>query len=307
MPRKTRLFRGRATSIFAKAGACDKRSATKSFYRTDAVWSEVSLRSLLLGHGYAFLFCYVFCVQAGMPVPADPVLLVMGALVGDGRYLLALSIAAGTVAALAGDLLWYELGRRKGAAVLGLLCKLSLEPDTCVRKAENGFAKRGAWSLVFAKFVPGLSLVSVPVAGAIRMPAVRFLAADGLGSLAWCAAYILLGRIFHREVDVVIARLGLFGRRAGITVGILIGAYVGLRYLQRWAFIRRLRVNRISPGEAFALMESGRPVTVVDLRHAAEIERSGLKIAGARVLTPDDLRSRSHEIPAENEIILYCT
>jgi rhodanese-related sulfurtransferase len=68
-----------------------------------------------------------------------------------------------------------------------------------------------------------------------------------------------------------------------------------------------LRVNRISPQEAFALMESGRPVTVVDLRHAAEIERSGFKIAGARVLTPEDLRSRSHEIPAENEIILYCT
>ncbi len=265
------------------------------------------LRSLLLGHGYALLFCYVFCVQAGVPVPADPLLLVMGALVGDGRYSLALSIAAATLAAVAGDLLWYELGRRKGGAVLGLLCKLSLEPDTCVRKAENGFAKRGAWSLVFAKFVPGLSLVSVPVAGAIRMRPARFLAADGFGSLLWCTAYILLGRILHQQINVVIALVGLFGRRAGITVAILIGAYIGFRYLQRWLFLHRLRVNRISPEEALALMESRRPVTVVDLRHAAEIERSGFKIAGARVLTPEDLRSRSHEIPAENEIILYCT
>ena len=267
----------------------------------------MSLRALLLGHGYAFLFYYVFCVQAGVPVPADPLLLVMGALVGDGRYSLALSIATGSLAAVAGDLLWYELGRRKGGAVLGLLCKLSLEPDTCVRRAENGLAKHGAWSLVVSKFVPGLSLVSVPVAGAIRMRPEKFLAADGLGSFLWCAAYILLGRIFHREVNAVIALLGLFGRRAGITLAILIGAYVGFRYLQRRLFIRRLRVNRISPEEAFALVESGRPVTMVDLRHAAEIERSGLKIAGARVLTPEDLRSRSHEIPAENEIILYCT
>jgi membrane protein DedA with SNARE-associated domain len=271
------------------------------------LWSEVSLRALLLGHGYAFLFCYVFCVQAGMPIPADPLLLIMGALVGDGRYSLAPSLVAGTVAAIAGDLLWFQLGRRKGGAVLGLLCKLSLEPDTCVRKAENGFAKRGAWSLVFAKFVPGLSLVSVPVAGAIRMRTGKFLAADGAGCFLWCLVYMLVGRIFHRQVTAVIALLGLFGRRAGITLAILIGAYIGLRYLQRRLFIRQLRINRISPPEAFALMESGRPVTVVDLRHAAEIERSGLKITGARILTPEDLRSRSHEIPAENEIILYCT
>jgi membrane protein DedA with SNARE-associated domain len=271
------------------------------------LWSEVSLRSLLLRHGYAFLLCYIFCVQAGAPVPADPLLLIMGALVGDGRYSLVLSIAVGAAAAVAGDLLWYELGRRKGAAVLGLLCRLSLEPDSCVRKAETGFARRGAWSLVFSKFVPGLSLVSVPVAGAIRMRPWKFLAADGAGSLLWCAASVALGRIFHRQVEAIIALLGLFGRRAGFTVALLITGYIGFRYLQRWLFIRRLRVNRISPAEAFGLVESGSAVTIVDLRHAAEIERNGFKIAGARILTPDEIRSRSHEIPAGQEIILYCT
>lgn len=265
------------------------------------------LRLFLLQHGYAFLFCYIFCVQAGAPVPADPLLLVMGALVGDGRYSLGISIAAGAAAAMAGDFLWYELGRRKGPGVLGLLCRLSLEPDSCVRRAKTGFARHGAWSLVFSKFVPGLSLVSVPVAGAIRMRRSKFFAADGLGSLLWCTAYLALGRIFYRQVDAVIERLGLFGRRAGITVATLIAAWIGFRYLQRRLFIRRLRINRISPAEAFVLVESGHPVTVVDLRHAAEIERSGFKIAGARILTPDEIRSRSHEIPAGQEIILYCT
>lgn len=268
---------------------------------------SVSLRALLLQHGYVFLLCYVFCVQAGVPVPSDPLLLIMGALVGDGRYSFWMSIATATTGAVAGDLVWYELGKRKGAAVLGLLCKVSLEPDSCVRKAENGFARNGAWSLVLAKFVPGLSLVSVPVAGAIRMRTWKFLAADGFGAILWCTAYILAGRIFRREVNAVINLLGLLGRRAGVTVAVLIAAYVSFRYLQRRLFIRRLRVNRISPTEAFAIMNSGAAATVVDLRHAAEIERSGLKVAGARILTPDDLRSRSHEIPAENEIILYCT
>lgn len=267
----------------------------------------MSLRLLLLRHGYAFLLLYVFAVQAGFPVPADPLLLLMGALAGDGHYSLVVSIAAGAAAAMAGDLLWYGLGRYKGARILRLLCKISLEPDSCVRQAENGFARRGAWSLVFAKFIPGLSLVSVPVAGAIRMRWWKFLLADGAGALLWCAAYILAGDIFHRQVDDVIALLGLFGQRAALVIGLLIAAYVGFRFLQRQLFLRRLRINRITPEEAFALIQRTQCVTVVDLRHAAEVERAGQKIAGALVLTPDDLRSRAHEIPASHEIILYCT
>lgn len=267
----------------------------------------MSLRSLLLRHGYAFLFCYVFSVQAGLPIPADPLLLIMGALAGDGRYSLLASLVGATLAAMAGDHLWYELGRRRGSAILGFLCKLSLEPDSCVRKTQLDFSKRGAWTLVFAKFIPGMSLVSVPVAGAIRMTRLRFLAADAAGSLLWCTCYLVLGRLFHQQVDQVVGFLGLFGRRAGLIAVVLIAAYLAFKYLQRWRFLRELRVNRIGPQEAFALLNGGHPAIIVDLRHPAEIERGGLKIAGALVMRPEELRDRSGEIPEQHEVILYCT
>jgi membrane protein DedA with SNARE-associated domain/rhodanese-related sulfurtransferase len=267
----------------------------------------MSFRSLLLRHGYAFLFCYVFSVQAGVPIPADPLLLIMGALAGDGHYSLWISLLFSTCAAMAGDHLWYELGRRKGSTVLGLLCKLSLEPDTCVRKTEAGFAQRGAWTVVFCKFIPGMSLVSMPVAGAIRMSRGFFLMADAAGCLMWCAAYLTLGRLFHKQVDALVGWLGLFGQRAGIIALTLIAGYVGFRYWQRWRFVHQLRVNRISPEEAFALLNSGHPATIVDLRHPAEIQRNGLKIAGALVMRPDELRERSAEIPDDRDVILYCS
>lgn len=264
-------------------------------------------RSLLLRHGYAFLFWYVFGVQAGVPIPADPLLLIMGALVGDGRYSFWVSGMAAITAALAGDSFWYELGRRRGRSVLSVVCKLSLEPDACVRKTELRFRKRGAWTLLFAKFIPGMSLVSMPLAGVIHMRRWRFLLADAGGCALWAFGYLLLGKLFHREIDMLVNVLGLYGRRAGIVLASLIAAYVAFKYLQRWRFRRELRINRVSPQEALDLLNSGAAITVVDLRNPAEIREVGAKIAGARILQPEDLRSRSHEIPEEHEVILYCS
>lgn len=266
-----------------------------------------SFRNLLLQHGYSFLFGYVLAVALGLPIPADPLLLLMGAMVGNHRYVFITSFLVAVCPALLGDILWYELGRFRGRSVLGLLCKLSLEPDTCVRKTEAAFAKRGAGALLFAKFVPGMSLVSVSLAGISRMPFWRFLLMDALGCSFWVSAYLFLGDVFHRQVDSLILLLGLFGRRAGLVILAAIALYVAGKYLQRWRFIRKLRIDRITPRQARELIESGDPVAVVDLRHPAEVERDGMKILGALVLRPDDLRSRFREIPRDQQIILYCT
>ncbi len=264
-------------------------------------------RSLLLRHGYLFLFCYVFGVQAGLPVPADPLLLIMGALVGDGRYSLWLSAPLAIIAAMAGDCFWYELGRRRGRSVLSVVCKLSLEPDACVRKTELRFRRRGAWSLLFAKFIPGMSLVSMPLAGVIHMRRWRFLLADAAGCSLWSFGYLLVGKLFHRQIDDVVSLLGFYGRRAGTIVAAFLAAYIAFKYLQRWRFRRQLRINRVSPQEALDLLNSSQRVTLVDLRNPAEIREVGSKIAGARILRPEDLRSRSHEIPEDHEVILYCS
>jgi membrane protein DedA with SNARE-associated domain len=266
-----------------------------------------SFRFLLLRHGYTFLFGYILAMAAGLPIPGDPVLLVMGAMAGDRRYSFWISMLLAIVAALIGDYFWYELGRLRGRSILGTLCKLSLEPDTCVRTTEAAFTKHGERTLLLAKFVPGMSLVSMPLAGIIRMPRWRFLMIDAAGSALWTGAYLMAGRIFHREVDAVIDRLGLYGRRSGLIALALLALYLAFKYVQRWRFRRELRINRIAPEEALRLIESGHPLTVVDLRHPSQIKQSALKIAGAVILRPEDLRSRSHDIPPEHEVILYCT
>ncbi len=267
----------------------------------------LSFRSLVLVHGYAFLFCYVFSVQVGVPLPADPIVLMMGALIGDGRYSFGVVFLVIVAAGLCGDLLWYELGRLKGRSILSLLCKLSLEPDTCVRKAETDFMKRGASTLLFTKFVPGMSLIATPLAGAIRMPRARFLLADAGGIGLWAASYLVAGVVFRHQINDLIILLGLFGRRAGLVLALLLAAFICWKYFQRRRFRRQLHINRISPQQAFELMNSGASLTVVDLRTPADIEGSGLKIKGARIVRPAELRSKSHEIPDSFETILYCT
>jgi membrane protein DedA with SNARE-associated domain len=266
-----------------------------------------SFRHLLLQHGYLLVFFYILAVSLGVPIPADPILLLMGAMAGNRDYSFFAVLLASVAPALIGDTLWFQLGRFRGRSVLGLLCKLSLEPDTCVRKTESAFAKRGARALLFAKFVPGMSLVSASLAGISKMRYWRFLLADAAGCTLWAGSYLLLGRIFHREVDSLILLLGLFGRRAGLIILALLSLYILVKYLDRRRFRRKLRVNRITPQALRDLLESGHAATVVDLRHPAEVERDGTKIAGALLVRPDELRSRAHEIPRDQQIILYCT
>src|SRR5579884_3730848 len=187
----------------------------------------MSIRSLLLQHGYYFLAGYVFGVTAGLPVPADPLLLVMGAMTQEHRYALSRSLLAASAAALLADCLWYEVGRRRGRPVLRWLCRLSIEPDTCVRTTEVAFRKRGAGALLLAKFVPGMSIVSMPLAGISRMPRSRFLLADAAGCVFWALTWLLAGRVFYRQVGILIQWLGLLGRRAGLTILVLAAAWIG--------------------------------------------------------------------------------
>jgi len=267
-----------------------------------------SVTQLLLLHGYYFVFCYLFAVGLGLPIPADPVLLIAGAMVGDHHYNFFAAFFAALVPAILADYLWYEVGRYKGNSVLRLLCKLTIEPDTCVRTAESNFTSRGVSTLYFAKFVPGLSLISMPMAGVIGMSRRKFLIADSIGCLLWVSAYMMTGVLFHRYVESLIVQLGLFGKRAGIVVSTLLVLFVAYKYVQRWRILRELRVNRISPLDLQAVLDKSKDsVTIVDLRHPSEVERDSFKIPGALVLRPEDLRSRAREIPQGQEIILYCT
>jgi membrane protein DedA with SNARE-associated domain len=258
----------------------------------------------LLRHGYWVLFAWVLAEQLGAPVPSVPILLAMGALIGLGRTALAPAISIAFVAALIADVAWYLLGRRKGASVLTLLCRISLEPDSCVSNTRSWFQKLGGWALVVAKFVPGLSTIAPPMAGLSRMPAWIFLSTDGAGVLLWAGAYMALGYIFREQLEDV----GQFAFRLGgwllAIVSGLLAAWIGWKYWQRERFIRSLRIARVTPEE---VMERLADFVILDLRSSTEVEFDGMKLPGALWFDRKDLEHRGAEIPRDRDILLYCT
>ena len=261
----------------------------------------------LLRHGYTVLFLAVFAEQAGLPIPAIPILLAMGALVGAGQLDLVPAFLIALAASLASDILWYEIGRRRGHSVLNLLCRISLEPDSCVRRTEESFVRRGPRALLIAKFVPGLSTAAPPLAGMFRMRFAHFLAWDAAGAALWVAAFGGLGWIFSDQLERVAQWALKLGEGLVYLLGVALAGYITYKYLERQRFLRQLRIARITPLELQRKMESGENVVVVDLRSSAAFEAEPSKLPGALHMSPEELEQRHQEIPRDREIVLYCT
>lgn len=258
----------------------------------------------LLRHGYPLLFAMVLAEQLGAPIPSGPILLAMGALIGDGKYSWTEALSLSVVACLFADGLWYGVGRQKGSPVLKWLCRISLEPDSCVSSTRSWFKRLGGWALVIAKFVPGLSTVAPPMAGLSKMPWWKFLGADGLGGFIWAGAFLVLGHIFRTQLEDVAAYAARLG---GWLVTILIGAatlWIAWKYYQRRKFIKGLRVARIRPEE---LKDQLLDVVIIDLRTAEEVAAEGAKIPGALWFDRKELEEKHNEIPRDRDVILYCT
>jgi membrane protein DedA with SNARE-associated domain len=235
------------------------------------------------------------------------VLLALGALAGKGQMSYPVGVALCVVAALMSDLVWYSMGRRQGAGVLRLLCKISLEPDSCVRRTENVFLRYGPRALLFAKFVPGLSAAFPPMAGNFRMPLWKFCLFDGMGALAWAGAYSLLGFVFRNQMDDVLNALVAMGPRVVAVVGTPLALYVVYKYIQRRRFYHKLRVARIQPAELRRQMENGEEVIVIDLRNVLEREDDRTRIPGAVVVNFEDIEAGLTDIPRGRDVVLYCT
>src|SRR5882762_8548041 len=261
----------------------------------------------LLQHGYSLLLAWVFAEQIGLPVPSMPLLLAAGALAGSGHLSLFASLVYVVFAALAADSIWYYLGRHKGIRVLQLLCKISLEPDSCVRRTEGVFAKRGARSLLIAKFVPGLGTVAPPLAGVFHMRARRFLLYDALGTILWAGSFLGLGYVFSGEIERVAEHLENLG--SGLLV-LVLGAfttYIAYKFLARQRFLRELRIARITVEELKQKIDAGEELVIVDLRHSVDFEAEPETIPGAFRMDAKELEENNDRLPRDREVILYCT
>ena len=261
----------------------------------------------LLRHGYLLLVAWVFLEQAGLPVPSVPLMLAAGALAGVGRMNIGSSLALCIVAAVAADTIWYFLGRTQGIKILQWLCKVSLEPDSCVRRTEGLFEKQGARSLVFAKFLPGLSTVATPLAGIFRMRLRRFLLFDALGTLLWAGTYLALGYLFSGQIEKIAQSAAALGGWLLVVLVLGLIGYVVYKYIARQNFLRDLRISRISVDELKQKIDAGEQLAIVDLRHSIDFEANPETIPGAYRMDARELSEKSEQLPQNREVILYCT
>jgi membrane protein DedA with SNARE-associated domain/rhodanese-related sulfurtransferase len=266
-----------------------------------------SILEFLVRHGYVVLLGWVFTEQIGLPIPSLPVLLAAGALAGTGRISFFASLFLAILGSLAADTIWFNLGRLKGIKVLQFLCKISLEPDSCVRRTEGIFAKEGARSLLLAKFLPGLGAVAPPLAGIFHMRLARFLLFDATGAGLWAGTFLGLGYVFSEQIERIADHAATLG--GGLLV-ILIGAlagYIGYKYYKRQHFIRELRISRITAEELKSQIDRGEDMVIVDLRHALDFEADPETIPGAFRMDAKELREKNDKLPRDRQIILYCT
>jgi membrane protein DedA with SNARE-associated domain len=263
--------------------------------------------NFLLQHGYLVLFIAVVLEQFGIPVPSAPVLLAAGALAAHEHLNYGAVCLLSVAGALIGDLVWYEMGRRRGRKVLQFICRISLEPDSCVRSTEKIFARFGNRALLLAKFVPALGVAAPPMAGLLRMSLIRFLIYDTAGSALWVLVFTGIGLTFSsqiEEVALLLARLGIWALI--VTLAPLAG-YIIWKYIQRRRFLGRLQVTRIAPEEVMRKMSAGEKLYIVDLRHKLGIQADDVRLPGAIHIEPEEIEQRHREIPTDRDVVFYCT
>jgi membrane protein DedA with SNARE-associated domain/rhodanese-related sulfurtransferase len=259
-------------------------------------------------HGLALVFVNAMGERVGMPVPALPALFVAGALSATGAIGVLPLLAIAVSVPLGIDLIWYLLGRWRGERVVRFICRIALSPAACVRQTEALFARRGLVSLLYSKFVPGYSIVVLPLAGAARVPLFSFLVWDGLGNLLWAGSAVGLGYLFHGAVGRFLDAFQRLGLSAAVIAVAALALLVAMKWWERRRFYKLLRLARISVEELRGLIADGNPPAVVDVRTGRSY--AAQHIPGALRMTLEEIGSHGERLaalPRDGEIVLYCT
>ena len=266
-----------------------------------------ALTSLLSQHGLTLVFANVLVAQLGLPLPALPMLVVAGALVADGTLSIAALAPTVMVASLLGDTPWYFAGRRYGYSVLRTLCRISIEPDSCVKQTENIFGRWGPPSLLVAKYVPGFSTVAPPLAGTMGVGLPRFLAYSAAAALIWAAVPVSAGFFFRTEVQELLDWLESMGTGALALIVLFVVAYAAMKGVERYLLLRFLRMVRISVEELRSMMNTGNPIVIFDVRSGLAREAEPRIIPGARIVELESVEHMLEHVPPDAEVVVYCS
>jgi membrane protein DedA with SNARE-associated domain len=258
-------------------------------------------------HGLPAIFVTVFLGQLGLPIPTPVIVLAFGALAGIRRIDPVAGLLLGILGCLCADILWFRLGRWKGSRVLGFLCRVALEPDSCVSKTHDLFARFGVKSLLVSKFVPGFDTVAPPIAGLLGIGMSRFLLWSGAGAFLWLVTFGGLGYVFSGRIEELASALDQLGSRLGVLVFGVVASYVAWKYIQRQRVLRSIRMARITPDELYQMIVSGQEPTIIDVRSKLALESAPFVIQGAQLLAAEEIDARHSEIPRERDVIVYCS
>ena len=266
------------------------------------------LMSLLVQNAILVVFAASFAARLGLPVPAAAVLVVTGALLAAGDISLAGVVLAAVAVNLLGDGAWFYAGRRFGYRFMRLLCRISLAPDSCVRRGESLIGDWGGLSLVAAKFVPGVSVVAPPMAGALGMSVPRFIGFDIGAALIWTGLFLGLGWGFRNQIQDVLAVMAQAGGIATMALGALLVVFLVVRWWRRRAFMRLTGMPRISVDELHEMLAGDEPPLVIDVRGAAGRQVDPRRIPGALSYTLKALQQRGLDLSAAagRDVVLYC-
>jgi membrane protein DedA with SNARE-associated domain/rhodanese-related sulfurtransferase len=263
-------------------------------------------------YAYLIIFLWVLVEQIGIPIPSVPVLLTAGTLSATHRVSWFGITLAMLFACVTADTVWFSLGRRYGNSVLKLLCRLSFEASTCVSKTEGYFTRRGAVTLLFAKFVPGLSTVAAPIAGQTGMSYPRFVAWDLAGSLIWGETFILAGRFFGDLAKKSAPFFAWLGHFAIFIFAAMVLGFLAHRIWKQRKFLQQVREMRLEPSELKSMLDDAeangnKPPFIVDLRHPLDYLPDPRVLPGALRIGPNEIKQHSEIIPRDRDVILYCT
>jgi membrane protein DedA with SNARE-associated domain/rhodanese-related sulfurtransferase len=255
---------------------------------------------------YWILWLNTLLHELGVPIPMTPTALVAGARAVTGSVsplLLIVMIIAGMVI---GNAAWFAAGRRYGSAVLKLLCRVSLSPDTCVARTEGTFGRWGWSALVIGRFLPGVTLVAPPLAGALGMKWSTFLVLTVAGSALFGVVVVGLGMLLSEQIDIVLRQLATFGWEAVGILGVLLLLYIGWRWWRRRIALA-VGMPRIDVKELRALIEAGEPIDLIDVRGRNANQLDQRRIPGAVVMHLDEIEAGRFVAARDRQIIVYCS
>ena len=262
---------------------------------------------LIIGqYGVAIVVLNVFIDQIGLPVPAMPTLVVAGAIAATGKLSFIELLLLSGLACVVADCAWYFVGQIYGIRVLKLLCRISLEPDSCVSQTQTRFERWGIKSLVIAKFVPGLAIIAPPLAGAMRIGWPRFIALSTAGAILWVGVSLTAGALFRPQIERILVKLDAFGSVAGLGLAMLLAAYIAFKWWERARFYKTLRMARISVAELSELIQVGGEPVIIDVRSPTARALEPRWIPGALHVPLEDMGNHIKELPRDRDIILYC-